>query len=95
MLSHEEIKRAVLDAAEHFPLKKVAYFGSYADGRASEASDLDLLVEFTAPSVSLFTIAGLKHNLEDELRVSVDVIHAPIPEGAIIEIGKAVPVYGV
>jgi predicted nucleotidyltransferase len=94
MLSHEDIQKAVSDAATRFPLKKVAYFGSYADGRASEASDLDLLVEFTAPQVSLFMIAALKHSLEDELNLPVDVIHAPIPEGAIIEISRAVPVYG-
>lgn len=94
MLSHEDIKNAISEAATHFPLKKVAYFGSYADGRASESSDLDLLVEFTAPQVSLFLIAALKHSLEDELQLPVDVIHAPIPEGALVEIGRAVPVYG-
>jgi predicted nucleotidyltransferase len=51
-------------------------------------------VEFASSRVSLLTIAGLKHSLEDELQVPVDVIHAPIPEGAIIEIGRTVHVYG-
>jgi predicted nucleotidyltransferase len=84
----------VSEVAARFSLKKVSYFGSYAEGWASEESDLDLLVEFDRPHVSLLTIAGLKHSLEDELQVQVDVIHAPIPEGALIEIGKAVLVYG-
>ena len=94
MLSHEDICKAVLEVAARFSLKKVSYFGSYAEGRASVESDLDLLVEFARPQVSLLTIAGLKHSLEDELKVPVDVIHAPIPEGALIEIGKTVLVYG-
>ncbi len=94
MLSHEDIQRAVANAAALFPLKNAAYFGSYAEGRASGQSDLDLLVEFESRPVSLLMIAALKHNLEDELKVPVDVIHAPVPEGSIIEIGKTVPVYG-
>ena len=94
MLSHEDIERAVSEAAARFPLKKASYFGSYAEGRASDESDLDLLVEFTSPQASLLMIAALKHSLEDELQVPVDVVHAPIPEGAIIEIGRVVPVYG-
>lgn len=93
MLTHEKIVDAVTKKAAQFSLKKVSYFGSYADGNATEQSDLDLLVEFTEPNVSLWTIAGLKHDLEDELNVPVDVIHAPVPQGAIIEIGKTVAVY--
>jgi predicted nucleotidyltransferase len=77
MLTHEEIVNAVAKAATQFSLKKVSYFGSYADGKATEESDLDLLVEFIRPHVSVLTIIGLKHNLEDELIISVDVIHAP------------------
>jgi len=94
MLTHEDIRKAVLEVAAHFSLKKVSYFGSYAEGRASKESDLDLLVEFARPQVSLLTIIGLKHSLEDKLKVPVDVIHAPVPEGALIEIDKAVLVYG-
>ena len=94
MLSHEDICKAVSEVASRFSLKKVSYFGSYAEGKASGESDLDLLVEFARPQVSLLTIAELKHSLEDELNVPVDVIHAPIPEGALIEIDKAVLVYG-
>jgi hypothetical protein len=40
----------------------------------------------------VLTIIGLKYYLEDELLKPVDVIHAPLPEGAIIEIGKTVSV---
>ena len=93
MLSHEEICNAVSKLANTFSLTKVSYFGSYAEGKATGKSDLDMLVEFVRPNVSVWTIAGLKSSLEAELRVPVDVIHAPLPEGAIIEIGKTVVAY--
>jgi len=92
MLTHEKIVDAVKKAACEFPLTKVSYFGSYVDGQATEESDLDLLVEFDKPAVSILTIISLKHYLEEELAKPVDVIHAPLPKGAIIEIGKTVGV---
>jgi len=92
VLTHERIVHAVKKAANEFPLIKVDYFGSYADGKATEDSDLDLLVEFIEPAISILSIIKLKHYLEDELEKTVDVIHAPIPDGAIIEVGKTVNV---
>lgn len=94
MLTHDAIAEAVALAAKEYPLAKASYFGSYANGNATEASDLDLLVEFTEPSVSVLTIIGLKYYLEDMLGKPVDVVHAPIPSEAIIEIDREVPVYG-
>jgi predicted nucleotidyltransferase len=92
MLTHENIVDAVKKASKEFPLIKAAYFGSYAEQRATDESDLDLLVEFEQPAVSILTIIGLKQYLEDELAKPVDVIHAPLPEGSIISIGKTVSV---
>ncbi|MDR0248265.1 MAG: nucleotidyltransferase domain-containing protein [Oscillospiraceae bacterium] len=92
MLTHDKIVDAVKRASEVFPLTKAMYFGSYADGQATEESDLDLLVEFEEPSVSILTVIRLKRFLEAELDKSVDVIHAPLPQGAVIEIGKSVGV---
>jgi len=93
MLTHEQIVDAVEKAATKFPLTKVSYFGSYADGKATEESDLDLLVEFTTDVVSLLKIIGLKHNLEDELLIPVDIIHAPLPEKSRLKNKKMVQVY--
>lgn len=92
MLTHEMICMAVKKAAEVFPIIKADYFGSYANGDATEDSDLDLLVEYSEPSVSLLTTIGLKHFLEDELSKPVDVIHAPIPKSSILEIERTVSV---
>ena len=92
MLTHKKIVEAVKKAASEFPLTRVEYFGSYADGHATEESDLDLLVEFIEPSISILSIISLKHFLEEELAKPVDVIHAPLPEGSIVEIGRTVSV---
>jgi len=94
MITHDEIQKAVLNTAVAFPIKTVSYFGSYADGRQTVNSDLDLLVEFHKTAVSLLVLSAIKIDLEDQLKIPVDVIHAPIPEDSIIEINKAVRVYG-
>ena len=92
MLTHEKIADAIKKAANEFPLSKAEYFGSYADGCATDDSDVDILVWFDVPTISILSIVRLKRFLEEELSTSVDVIHAPIPEGSLIEIGRTVSV---
>ena len=94
MLQHDEISKAIEYVASYFPLKKASYFGSYAEGQQTDASDLDLLLEFQNPAVSVFMLSAIKNELEDILKIPVDVIHAPIPEDSLLEIGKEVKVYG-
>jgi len=93
MLTHEDICAAVKKAAKEYPLVKVSYFGSYAEGRATEKSDLDLLVEFDQPGVSLWTISSLQLNLQDLLKIRVDVLHVPLPKKTRLAIGKTVVAY--
>ena len=45
MLSIDEIKSYVIPVVEKYPVEKVILFGSYARGEASDASDVDLIVE--------------------------------------------------
>ena len=94
MLTHEEIRSAVTKIAELHPIKKASYFGSYADGKATNKSDLDLLVEFHKPRVSLFVLSAIKMDLEEQLKIPVDVIHAPLQKDSFIEPQKVVQVYG-
>jgi predicted nucleotidyltransferase len=93
LLTHDEIRDAIRQVADQYALTKAAYFGSYADGRATPASDLDLLVEFVAEDVDILTICGLGIDLEEILRIPVDVIHAPIPKDSILEINNTVLAY--
>jgi predicted nucleotidyltransferase len=94
MLTHEDIFKAVKQIAMVFPIRRASYFGSYAEGKQTEDSDLDLLIEFNRPAVSLFMLSAIRGELEDMLKVPVDVIHAPIPDNSLISVGKAVRVYG-
>jgi len=93
VLKIDDIKASVKQIAKEFDLVKVTLFGSYANGTATKDSDIDLLVEFTTDSVSLFKLAGLKNKMEELTGKEVDVIHAPIPKESIIEIEAEVLLY--
>ena len=92
MPTEEMIRETVHELKSAYDLQSVSIFGSYAEGRATDASDLDLLVEFEQPAVSLLKLNSLKYDLEDALGLPVDVIHVPLPEGSMIRPGKVVRV---
>ncbi|MBR1821655.1 MAG: nucleotidyltransferase domain-containing protein [Clostridia bacterium] len=88
----EMIQSVVNSLKSAYALRTVNIFGSYAEGRATAQSDLDLLVEFDKPSVSLIQLNALKYDLEDALGLPVDVIHAPLPDDSMIQPEKVVRV---
>lgn len=83
----------VSEIYQEYDVKRITLFGSYADGRNTPQSDIDLLVEFNSENVSLLTIASLKYKLEELLGIDVDVIHAPLDKGAIIVLQRMVEIY--
>ena len=93
MLDIPTIAENVREAARDYPVKKIDLFGSYARNDQTVASDVDLLVEFTSLAVSLLTISSLQMRLEESLGVSVDLLHAPLPEDSFLEIGETVVLY--
>ena len=93
MLTITEITNAVNTVAKEYSIKRVMLFGSYAEGRNTAKSDVDLLIEFVMPAVSLFTLIGIKERLESILNVDVDVIHAPLPDNSLINPEKVVEIY--
>ena len=94
MLSVQQIMDGVHVASREYPLKKVELFGSYANGKNTPQSDVDLLVEFSQPSVSLLTISALKFRMEELLGTDVDIVHGPLPDGCLLEIDRRIPLYG-
>lgn len=74
-------------------IEEVALFGSYADGNATEKSDVDLLVTFRSSVVSLFTLAQALMVMEKHLGKNVDLVQTPLPENALLNIHKVVPLY--
>lgn len=94
MLSMSSIKGGVCDVACTYPtVKKVDLFGSYARNAAIESSDADLLVEFSTPAVSLLTLSSLRRAIEQSLNVSVDLLHAPLPDDSFLDVDKVVTLY--
>ncbi len=58
--------------SDRFHVSKIGYFGSYATGRQTDKSDLDLLVEFSRPiGWEFFT---LEKFLEQEFGLRIDLI---------------------
>lgn len=90
----QKIKYAVSAAAQEYPIMKAELFGSYANGSNHTDSDVDLLLEFTTPQVSLLTLHAVKCRLEELLNTAVDIIHGPLPEDSMIVIDRKIPLYG-
>jgi len=55
-----------------FGVRKIGLFGSYARGKVSEGSDIDIVVELVKPD--LFYLIGIKQALEEALGIKVDVV---------------------
>lgn len=94
MVTLDDIKHAVKDITQNYPVKKISIFGSYADGTATEESDIDMLVEFNTPNVSLLMLSNIKFEMMDKLHKEIDVIHGPLESDAMIQINRMVSIYG-
>lgn len=94
MVDLQEIKKSVVIVAGEYPIKRAELFGSYANSTNRPDSDVDLLVEFTMPQVSLLMLNSVKYRLEELLQTEVDVIHGPLDEDSMIEIDRRIPLYG-
>ncbi len=66
-------REAILALAAKYGAYNVRVFGSVADGKADEASDVDFLVDME-PGRSLFDMGGLLMDLQDLLGRKVDVV---------------------
>ena len=71
----DDIKRVVGPLCRDFNVRRLDVFGSVARAASTDASDLDLLVEFwepdSQPSKRFF---GLLHRLEDTLGCHIDLL---------------------
>ncbi len=57
---------------EEFGVDSIGLFGSYARGKNTEESDLDVVVEMTNPD--MLELVGLKQKIEKDLGMKVDVV---------------------
>jgi predicted nucleotidyltransferase len=96
MLNENEIRDAIRSFAERYDIKNAYYFGSYASGRQTGQSDVDLLVEFgaNAPKDWGGPAVGLSCDLEEILGVQVDVINLPLVKDSHLVLESVVKCYG-
>lgn len=73
----QTIKRILREHREHlrdqYGVTEIGLFGSYVRNAQVQASDVDILVEFSK-AIDLLTFVHLKHELSDLLGVEVDLV---------------------
>ncbi|MCX5643742.1 MAG: nucleotidyltransferase family protein [Phycisphaerae bacterium] len=69
-------RNAILALAAKYGASNVRIFGSVAEGEATEASDVDFLVDME-PGRSLFDMGGLLMDLQELLGRKVDLVTEP------------------
>ena len=94
MLSLQKIIDNMAVVAQEYPIERAELFGSYANGQSTAASDVDIIMEFTTPQVSLLMLNNVKYRLEELLQTRVDLVHGPLPAGSLLEIDRRITLYG-
>jgi uncharacterized protein len=70
----EILQRELPELARRYGVKSLGLFGSYLHGQQTIDSDLDLLVEFDNPHLTLLQFVELQLYLSDLLDVRVDLV---------------------
>ena len=71
ILTVDEIKAACVSVLSGYPVEYCYLFGSYAKGKATPTSDVDLLVYTTVSGLRFY---GLVEELREKLKKKVDVL---------------------
>ncbi len=75
VLTLEELKTRVVPVAKKYNLNAVYVFGSYARNEATDASDVDILIDRTGSTIhGMFDMGGLYNDLRDCLGKEVDLV---------------------
>ena len=73
--STDEIKTIITPIAERYRLKAVFLFGSYARGTATDASDIDLLIDTSGTDLdTLFKLGALYEELSQAFCKEIDLV---------------------
>lgn len=92
MLNIDAIRDAVAQVAPAYPILRVDLFGSYADGKAGSASDVDVLIQKRRP-FSLLQMCEFGQRLEELLGVKVDIVIENQQGNPELLIDRKVPLY--
>ncbi|MAT95657.1 MAG: nucleotidyltransferase [Anaerolineaceae bacterium] len=70
----EQIRTVLPELRQQYGVKDLWLFGSYVRAEQHEVSDLDVLVSFENPHLSLIEFIQLEQRLSDLLGVRVDLV---------------------
>jgi predicted nucleotidyltransferase len=71
----EKIKESIKHVSHKEAINKVALFGSYLHDNPTEASDVDILIEFVPNAkIGFFQMSDILRNLEGSLQKKVDLV---------------------
>lgn len=70
----EQIRTVLPELRRQYGVKDLWLFGSYVRAEQNEVSDLDILVSFENPHLSLIEFIQLEQKLSDLLGVRVDLV---------------------
>lgn len=95
MNSKEPLLQLIRPILARQPIRRAELFGSFATGEATDASDVDTLVEFIEP-ISLLAFVRLKQELEDALSRKVDLVEYHMLKPALSSriLSEAISIYG-
>ena len=81
----EEIRKIIEPIAREYGIKRLALFGSYARGEATQKSDIDFHLIDTGGLWGYFKLCGFKQELEERLGVNVDVLTTGSMDSEVLE----------
>jgi predicted nucleotidyltransferase len=79
----ETLRRAAPDLEHEYGITRLALFGSFARGEATEASDVDVLVD-VHPSIGL-RFVDLAERIEALLAMPTDVVFAARDDASVVD----------
>lgn len=77
-----DIRRVVQQIVERFDPRKVILFGSYADGKPTEDSDVDLLVVMEAADEAIHTAARISAAIDHPFALDIVVSKPSVLEAS-------------
>jgi predicted nucleotidyltransferase len=73
------------DLRQRYHVKSLGVFGSYVRGEQTLGSDVDLLVEFDDPQLTLLQFVELQNHLSDLLGITVDLVEKEMLKPALAD----------
>jgi len=70
----DQVKSKIVKILKKHGIVKAGIFGSYAKGKETKNSDIDILIEVNDKNFTLLDLAKLKLLIEDTLNKKVDLV---------------------